>query len=300
MSYPTTNTLLNLSQRNLDWQIKWPAYLGQTLAILPFVRFTQATEQFESNEATSLATLSPYSRGSSLGLVPVDTTKINEPFQRFGDHLILDYFDGISARGVDLFEQQIQSVKVRILRELSNQIFNGSGVSPNLSSLFIRADTIVTVGGPLTLAALYQIRYGVKPSTGEGLGWGGNAWFSHSKVLRALEILLGGDIGKLCWKKDKALGVEIPYYLGMPWYVDDTIAITGSNLTRVYLVNLDHIQILYSDSEEYPADSKGIQVIPIPMQANISELGYAVSGVYALQNDPGAVAALRNVNVSGL
>lgn len=301
MSYPSTSTLSNLNLQNLDSHIKWTSYLGQTFApqAVRFLPSDHSTSQFEFNTADSLAALAPYSRGATLGLNPVNTTLRTEAFQRLGDSVIMDYQDLQSGRGVDQLAQQIRSIYARILRELSDQFFNGNGTPPNLSGLVNRADTTIAAGGALTLAKLYELRYSVKPSNSEGLGWGANAWFSHSKVFRALLALLSTDVSSLQWVMDETLNVSIPYFLGCPWFIDDSITV-ASNLTDMYAVNLDHLQILYSTSPENPADQRGIQVVEVPMQSTISEMGYLVTGVYAIQNDPGAIAKLQSVNVTGL
>jgi hypothetical protein len=301
MTYPSSTTIQNLNQENLNSQIKWTAYLGQTFSphAVRFVKSKHSTDTFEYNTADSLSALAPYNRGATLGQNPVNTSVTTEPFQRFADSVVLDYQDYQSAKGVSQIQQQIRSIQVRILRELSSQFFNGNGSAPNLKGLTGRASTTISSGGALALAELYNLRYSVKPSNDEGLGYGGNAWFSHSKVLRALFALLSTNIGALEWVYDNAINVSVPYFLGMPWYVDDSITVS-SNLTTVYAVNLNHLRILYSCNDKYPSDSHGLQVAEIPMQSAISEMGYLVTGIYAIQEDPGSVAKLQNVNVTGL
>jgi hypothetical protein len=296
--YPSSTTLLNLNQKNLNSDILWTSYFGQGFLQLPFVPSLNATSDFDFNNASSLSSLTPYSRGATLPQNPVDTSKVSEPFVRFGDSILMDYFDLQSARGVDQLLQQIRSIKVRILRELSNQFFNEVVPNPHLDGLPDRASTVITLGTPLNLAVLYETRYSVTPSNAEGLGWGGNAWFSHSKAFRSLQHLLSSSVAELTWKRDEKSGIQIPYFLGSPWFVDDTINVT-TNFTRIYFANLDHLQILYSANSNYPSDSKGLQVLAIPTQQSISEQGFFVTGIYAIQNDIGSVAMIRNVDVTG-
>jgi hypothetical protein len=294
--YPSTATLQNLNLRNLDSHIGWRGYLGQTLAFLPFVPFSSATDQFEYNLANGLSPLSPCNRGATLGQNPVNTLLHTEPFQRFADSLVLDYQDLESARGVDQILQQMRSIKARILRELNEQLFDGDGVAPNLNNLSNRADVTITASSSLTLALLYQLRYSVNPAHSQGLGWGANVWISHPDMLQNLLDLTTSSVGAIQWRFHPQLQVQIPHFLGMPWVVDNNISIAGDK-TKIYALNSNHVKILCSVPSSAQADPYGIQVQEIPLQSTISEKGYLVTGVYALQNDPGAIAVLDDVAV---
>ena len=299
MAYPATTTIDNLNIENKNTSIIWPAYLSQTLPMVHKIGVLDATETIEHNIVSgSLAALAPYARGATLPKDPVDTSVVSEIFARFGDIIEMDYANIENARGVDQLGQQSRSIGVRILRELTDQFFNGSGTPPALTGLIGRADTTIDAAtAALTLAMLYELRYSVMPASEEGLGWGANAFFSHPDALVKLLSLLGTDVGALQWVYREELNVSIPNFLGCDWIVDENIAV-ASDETTIYAVNLDHIRIYYADNPDYPADPYGIMNVPVPMQDDISEMGTLVTGVYAFENDPGAIAKLINVNIA--
>jgi hypothetical protein len=299
MSYPSALTLSNLNERFLNSKILWPSYLGQTFGVIPFQEMKASTNEYSFNLASSLAALSPSLKGSTLGQNPVNTTKVQEPFQRFGDSQILDYFEVISGREVEQLYEQARAVEARILRKLAQQFYEGSGVAPQLASLKQRASEQIWASGvPLSLELLYRTKYLVKPSEEEGRGFGGNVWLSHPKAFQKLLSLLGSQVSAIENVYVEELGVSLPVFLGMPWCVDDEIQITVANNTHIYAVNRDHLRILYGSNERFQANERGIQCIPIPMQKNKSELGVMVFASYAIQNDPGAIAWLRLVNIA--
>lgn len=213
--------------------------------------------------------------------------------------VVLDYGDLSNSKpSKTQINQQARSIIARIFRELDKQFFEGNGSSPNLKGLTNRADATINGGAAaLTLAMLYQLRYSVNPSSPEGLGWGANAFFSHPDAFRKVLNLLGTDVSALSWVYNERMNVQVPVFMGCEWYLTQSITVTA-NITEIYAVNLENIRIWYSTNDEYPADERGIQQIPIPMQDDISEMGLLVSGIYAIENDPGSVAKLFNVNIA--
>lgn len=109
--------------------------------------------------------------------------------------------------------------------------------------------------------------------------------------------LLGTDAAALPWIFNEKMGVSVPVFLGQEWYVDTNITV-ASNITEIYSVNLNHLRIWYADNGEYPANSYGIQQVPVPMQDDVAEMGLLITGMYAIENDPGAIAKITNVNVA--
>jgi len=297
LSYPSLSSIQNLNQKNLDSHINWPAFLAQVLAAISFVAQRKSTLSFDFNNATALAALSPTDRGTALPKNPVETTLVSEPFMRFSDMVVLDYQDKESSRGVDLLNQQARSIEARILRALALQFFEGSGIIPNLKGIKNRSSQTIPAGGPLTFDLLYELRYASTPSSDEGLGWGGNVWFFHPRAFRKLLSLYSLSITALEWEYVPGMNVKVPVFLGCPCYLDNNIS-TAGDLTNIYFVNKDNLRILYAESDEYPCNAWGIQHVPIPMQDSVSELGTLVTGIYALQNDPGAIAMLENVNIA--
>lgn len=298
MTYPSDLTLSNLNLKDLNSVIKWTPYFAQALAAVRFLAMENATATRDYNNADSLASAPPFLKGATLPKTPVNTTVVSEPFQRFGDISILDYSDIQNARGVNQLEQQTRSIEARILRELSKQFFEGNGTAPNLKGITSRSDTTINAGAAaLTLALLFQLRYSVKPSTAQGLGYGANAWFSHPTAFRKVLSLLGTDVSALSWVHNEKMGVSVPHFLGAEWFLDENITVT-SNITEIYAVNLEHVWIWYAKNNEYPSNAFGIQHIPVPLQDDISEMGTLVTGVYAIENNPGAIAKITNVNVA--
>ena len=297
--YPTESTVVNFNISNKNSNTVWPSFLGQALAVVPIVGVQGATLSFAYNLAQNLSPMSPYSRGTPQSKSPINTTLVSEPFRSFGDMAVLDLVamltSNTSCYTSQICEQE-KSIAVRILRELSQQFFHGDGLGENLEGIYSRADTTIVSTSAFNINQLYQLKYSVKPASGEGLGWGANAWFSNSEAFRKLLSNLRGNVAQVKWKYHPVMKVNVPHFLEMPWFIDNSILTTLGRST-IFALSLDFVQILYAFSKEYPPNEKGIFKVPIPAQGTIAEGGGFVSLIAAIQNVPYAIAKLINVRV---
>ena len=296
---PLPDTINNLNVSNKSSKLALTSYLGQALSAVPFTAVKGATSSFKYNLAGNLAAISPYSRGDTLSQSPINTTVASEPFRSFGDMAVLDLIDILTSNTSCLTSQlteQEYSITARILRALNRQFIDGDGLGDNLRGIDARADTTIVSTLAFNINQLYQLKESVKPASAEGLGWGANAWFSNADAFRKLLNSLQTKAVQIKWKYHSVMKVMIPFFLGMPWFIDQNI-LTISGRSTIYALNLDYVRILFAFSEDYPPNEKGIFRVPIPAQGAVAESGALVNLIVAIQNVPYSIAKLINVRV---
>lgn len=303
MAQPTTTTIDNLT-RCLRLPGIYPGgYVDQFIRVIRFEEIEGYGRSVQINGATSLGSVAAYSAGGTMSAVQATTDLTTFTFERIGGTAQVDVAD-IEASGAanNQLELQVQTRKIALIRELSSQLIQGSGVAPNLEGL----ETLVGNTGNFvdlsnvapTLADYHRLVSMVNASDG-AVGTGPDALVMNWNARRQLQSLIeaaGGD-SSCCFVEDDDLDVPVMKFDGIPICV--TEALPASSPTTILAVKIHGdtgVRVLHvgGDSEEF-----GIAVDDVPNQMTVNERAKLVRGYYTiLYPETGTVAALMNANVS--
>lgn len=316
MTLPTTTTLQNLSipNRQAGWFHPNDGFRDQFLLKLPRIEMEMATDSYQFNTADSIPAVSFLDSADTKSLETTNVTLNTSIFQRVGDHLQLDTYDSISGRMSNNLEVQARGIKLGLLRELSARLINGTS-SPNIIGLqsktgssTVGANNGNANGGFMSLQDIYKALYTCAPT--DDLVGGGSADCAvlNPKALRELLGLINASDhsqgGR--WVEDPELSAPVFEYLGIKWYISDSVPLnetkgTGTNLTSIYFLKLNGptgLKLLYArDPQCNDVDEFGIHVYPIPIQMNNNLRGLCVEGFYTfIRPERMSVSRLDGIN----
>lgn len=301
MAQPSTTTLQNLSipNRQAGWFHPNDLFVDQFLFKLPRIEMEMATDSYQFNTADTIPSISFLARSETKTLPATNVSLVTSSFERVGNHIELDTYDSISGRMSNNLEVQARGVKLGLLRELSDKLIEGTaspdiiGLRSKTGSSTVGANNGNANGGFMSLQDIYKALYTCQPTNDMVGGGAADCAVLNPKALRELLGLINATDhsqgGR--WVEDPELGAPVFEYLGIKWYISDSVPLnetkgSGTNLTSIYFVKLNGptgLKLLYArDPECYDVDEFGIHTYSIPINQTQNRRGLCIEGFYTL------------------
>jgi hypothetical protein len=253
MALPTAATIENLTRCKTLPGFFPGGFTDQFVRRIAFEDVTGYGPAVQINRAT-LGAAANYSAGGAMGNVAGAAALTQFVFQRIGDTVEVDSADIVaSEESQQQLELQVEMKKVSLIRQLGNQLIQGSGVAPNLTGLALGVDATQTidpaggVGTAPTLADYHRLVARVAASD-RSVGIGADALVMHPRTRRQLISVLEAAAGggpQYC--EDESLGHPVLMFEGLPVYVSENVSTTetaagvqtGGVLTSVFALKLE-------------------------------------------------------------
>lgn len=298
MTIPNTTTVAALSREYVVPTWYPGGFLDQFIRKIPFQKIDQPGPTLEWARATAAPVAQLYTASTVLAVAATDMTAQSITMRRIGDICEVDTFmESANSDPNNQLQAQIEAKKVAVIRELSNQMINGT--AGNFDSL----DTKISTGTQqLSIAAptkeqLHQILLRVTASDGY-VGGGADCLVASARavryIIKLMEDAAGGGVSYV-WDPD--LGVSVPTFHGVPIYIGNVAV--SANLTSIWALKIygrTGIRIVHGSgsSSEY-----GLEVREVPMQGTISKRGAFVGGYYGLIiPEVESIARIKDVDVT--
>lgn len=303
---PSDTTLVNLNRPYVfnDW---YPGgFIDHFIRKVPFQRLQQPTTSVAWNTATSLSVVAPYApNAGGLGATPMNATHTSLTLRRIGDSAMVDALSQASSGNTnELLQAQIVAKKIGIIRKLGQQIIQGDGTGAQLIGLQSLVDTnqefnvnaVTQVPTTIELDKLINL---VRASDG-CVGGGADCLVAHETVIRFI-INTMAQYSLLDTAYDPDLGVPVVRYRGIPIYIGQITSGTSPPAFDIWALKLKGptgIRVVHATGS---SDSFGIDVQPIPMQAETGLVGAFVGGLYGVMvPEVESIARLQGTTFTGL
>lgn len=289
--------------------------IDQFLRKLSFQPMEESTLQYEFAQATSIPTVSFFSRDSLMSQRSVNVTCSSDSFERLGDITSSDLLDEISSNanrlnsGFSQMEQQARGVKLGILRQLSQSIASG-GSSPNIFGLGRQVDSgngvDIAASSPLILQDLYKAALSCRGTDDFVGGYGGRYWVSNESAIRQVLYLMDQAGHSIDFYYDEELKANLPLVFGVPWLITNSIINYGTKplKTNIFVVQLrgpTSVKILFSKDKNNSCDRWGIQLYSLPLQNTKINFYLAALGFYTFHvPESEVIVRLKDVELNNI